>query len=729
MNKKNIRMNILADINSINNNRKSNNCSNSINCNNNRQRITKSHIFAALVLSLLICMGMAVSANASTPDDSYISNEIHDPNHLENPNIFPGNVKIEPGDISNLMNGSDPSGTNGKIITELPVGCLHESTRIEYENEEAATCLKNGKYDEVVYCNKCDTQLQRETYTIEASVEFHNMSVILATAATCETSGNIEYYICGECGGWFLPDFSAVEDHNDVILPAMHKWGEWSITTYPTCTVNGQKTKICQNDPAHIEHEEILASHSESERTETVPASCETDGAVYLVKYCTTCSEEISRTQTDTLKASGHTPVKAVKEYIKEADSVNNGSYYEVVYCEKCKTELERITKIIPAPEKPQQNPPEDSMPLLTTDWTVDAEPTCEQNGLRSRYLNNEKKEEEILALGHNWDEWTVIKSPSYNLPGKKQRVCKHDKTHIEIQSIAPLTLDEYLQKIFDDKLSFQYPSTNNTTSIPYGGYNPFESQGSEENPNAIHNPTTPKPYGGYNPFESQGSEGNPNAIHNPDASQIQAGNKPGTIKATKESPGFTAKRSDRLNEDILSVRPHKLEISSGEDSIDLLYYLFGEDVKLRTIVQYYDYLRFIKGLMLDPYPPRPQNTIMIKVAEMTQEILKKHPTAHSAKYRINIGSENAGTKYTIYHVDSQSDSLISAGTVTASSDGEVAIDATKHDGMMMFLIPDYVSKFESHFYKDSLVPDNFISKPPRLPRLGGGRMFIPNIC
>ena len=36
------------------------------------------------------------------------------------------------------------------------------------ENEKAATCTKNGSYDEVVYCSVCHKEVSRKTKTIKA---------------------------------------------------------------------------------------------------------------------------------------------------------------------------------------------------------------------------------------------------------------------------------------------------------------------------------------------------------------------------------------------------------------------------------------------------------------------------------------------------------------------------------------------------------------------------------
>ena len=44
--------------------------------------------------------------------------------------------------------------------------------------------------------------------------------------------------------------------------------------------------------------------------------------------------------------------------------------------------------------------------------------------------------QEDIEPLGHSWGEWKVTKQPTATKAGEKQRVCKHDATHIQKKSI-----------------------------------------------------------------------------------------------------------------------------------------------------------------------------------------------------------------------------------------------------------------------------------------------------
>ena len=108
-----------------------------------------------------------------------------------------------------------------------------------------------------------------------------------------------------------------------------------------------------------------------------------------------------------------HTAGLPVKEHEVAATCTIAGSYDEVVYCTDCKEELSRTTKT-------------------------------------------------VEALGHDWGEWIVTKAATETETGNRQRVCKHDASHIESEDIARLTSskdDNEEQKSSED------PTTGGQTS------------------------------------------------------------------------------------------------------------------------------------------------------------------------------------------------------------------------------------------------------------------------
>ncbi len=65
------------------------------------------------------------------------------------------------------------------------------------ENEVAATCTKEGSYDEVVYCTACKTEISRTKKTVEKTA--HTEVTDAAVEATCTEPGKTEGKHCSVC--------------------------------------------------------------------------------------------------------------------------------------------------------------------------------------------------------------------------------------------------------------------------------------------------------------------------------------------------------------------------------------------------------------------------------------------------------------------------------------------------------------------------------------------------
>ncbi len=70
--------------------------------------------------------------------------------------------------------------------------------------------------------------------------------------ATCTADGSITY-TCSICG-----------DSYTETLPALgHVWGDWTVVREPTATEEGERQRVCANDPSHVESEAIPATGEE----------------------------------------------------------------------------------------------------------------------------------------------------------------------------------------------------------------------------------------------------------------------------------------------------------------------------------------------------------------------------------------------------------------------------------------------------------------------------------
>ncbi|MDO5547627.1 MAG: MBG domain-containing protein [Eubacteriales bacterium] len=174
----------------------------------------------------------------------------------------------------------------------------HSPAAAVRENEVAATCTKDGSYDEVVYCADCGQEMSRETKTVKALGHDYG-SWTTTKSATCTEKG-AEQRVCKN-------DKTHVETRE--IQATGHDYGEWTVTTEATCTKAGAETRICKNDKTHTETREI-AKLAHNYKTTTTKAQPGKNGST--VTKCTVCGDvksttTISAPKTVTLSKTSYT--------------------------------------------------------------------------------------------------------------------------------------------------------------------------------------------------------------------------------------------------------------------------------------------------------------------------------------------------------------------------------------------------------------------------------------
>jgi len=139
----------------------------------------------------------------------------------------------------------------------------------------------------------------------------------------------------------------ALRDSN--AFPHGHVWGEWVVTTLPTCDDPGEETRVCANDPSHVETRGISAlDHVWGGWVVTTLPTCGDPGEETRV-----CVNDPSHVETRSISALGH----------------------------------------------------------VWGGWVVTTLPTCDDPGEETRVCANDPSHVEtrsISALGHAWDEGVV---------------------------------------------------------------------------------------------------------------------------------------------------------------------------------------------------------------------------------------------------------------------------------------------------------------------------------
>lgn len=71
----------------------------------------------------------------------------------------------------------------------------------------------------------------------------------------CEAEGNVEYWYCDKCGGYFLDKDGNTETTAEDIkaAPTGHSWGDWEAVEASYTGHPGTEHRVCENDPTHTE--------------------------------------------------------------------------------------------------------------------------------------------------------------------------------------------------------------------------------------------------------------------------------------------------------------------------------------------------------------------------------------------------------------------------------------------------------------------------------------------
>jgi|GEM_PF-305222 len=202
-----------------------------------------------------------------------------------------------------------------------------------------------------------------------------NTEIRNAKDATCTEDGYSGDTYCKDCN-------EKIRDGE--IIPALgHDWGEWTVTTSPTCTEKGEEKRTCKRDGCNAtETRKIAATHTSVEVAEQ-PATCTEPGHTAGTK-CSVCGATISGIEE--IPAKGHTEV--VDDAV-EATCTTPGKT-EGKHCSVC-------NEVLVAQEE---------IPAKGHSWNegeITTSPTCENAGVKTYTCTvcNETKTEAIDATGH----------------------------------------------------------------------------------------------------------------------------------------------------------------------------------------------------------------------------------------------------------------------------------------------------------------------------------------
>lgn len=276
-----------------------------------------------------------------------------------------------------------------------------------------------------------------------------------------------------------------------------HNWDGGTVTKAPTCTVKGELTFTCKNDPSHTYSVDIpIIPHNYSSSV-TKPTctqkgytthTCLMCGDSYVDSYTNAISHDwdegrITKEPTCTAKGiktftcshdSSHT-------YTQEIDAL--GHKYESVVTPPTCTQKGYTTHICSACGDSYKDTYTNAIGHVWDEGKVTKEPTCTEKGVRTYTCKHDSSHtytEEINATGHNynsvvtpptctkggyttytcskcgdsydddfvvetgheWDDGKVTKAPTCTAKGVKTYTCKHDSSHTYTEPIDSLGHD-----------------------------------------------------------------------------------------------------------------------------------------------------------------------------------------------------------------------------------------------------------------------------------------------
>ncbi len=255
------------------------------------------------------------------------------------------------------------SAAEEQLTYEQTIDLAMGHIRPEYVAAQPATCTEPGNI-EYFFCHTCQSYMLRgdgeweyitREETIVLALGHERIEKIEAVRPTCTEPGNIEYYWCPTCNGYFA-DRNGLEEltREDTILVAMgHERIELVAATRPTCTEPGNieyyfcyncgKYFADRNGLEELTREEtiILAmGHERIQKIEAVRPTCDEPGNIEYY-WCPDCNGHFTdRTAQETLTrqeamilALGHERIEFVEAVEPTAEQAGNVAYW---YCSAC---------------------------------------------------------------------------------------------------------------------------------------------------------------------------------------------------------------------------------------------------------------------------------------------------------------------------------------------------------------------------------------------------------
>ena len=238
----------------------------------------------------------------------------------------------------------------------------------------------------------------------------HDWQLAESVPVSCLADG-FDRFVCRLCG----------DERTEVHSAIGHDWSEWEESKAPGCLENGVETRVCINDPTHVEYRPVSPlGHAWGEWETVSEATC--------------VAKEVQRRVCE--RDGTHIETREVGEFdLENGHSWGEWTETSAATC----TEAAVETRV--CANDPEHTETREGRPALDHDWgewTVTAEANCVRGAIETRVCSRDGSHYETRETGeaipdaHDWGEWEVTVPATVFSDGEEARVCRNDPSHIE---------------------------------------------------------------------------------------------------------------------------------------------------------------------------------------------------------------------------------------------------------------------------------------------------------
>ncbi len=366
------------------------------------------------------------------------------------------------GDWSSLVEATCTSvGIEARACTK----CLHTehnyTEKLDHTYNSTVvepTCSAKGYTKHI--CSTCNhTYYDAETNTIAHNyVESHTLE------SNCEERKVLS--ICSSCG------ISTVTFEEPVVD---HAFGEWIIDVEATCTTDGEKHRVCQNNASHIDTQVILATNHVIMTIEGKSPTClkkgYTDG-----QYCAACGEIL--VEQEPITKLGH-EFTAWYVVTPSTEGTNGEKRRNCIRCDEFETaEIPMLGHSYTLVEVVEPTCDEYGYSLFKCDDCEDTyrdnfvakvphsitdtiiDPTCTEDGYTSHVCSEcgySYITDYVVAIGHVYGDWSVSLPAGCETDGEDVATC----CYCEATTTRSVTATGHLYVLIEvaegDTISYKY--------------------------------------------------------------------------------------------------------------------------------------------------------------------------------------------------------------------------------------------------------------------------------